>query len=118
MSMTTRYPWIEDHDKVCELARWLLTHEQAFESAADAVAYFEKPWHWNDEREVMLGNKFYCASCSELNDVTSEALAERVEEGVDCYCADCAAERAAEAKAETDEDVAEARAAWDAKGEP
>ena len=98
-----------DCDEVLRLARWRLRRLTRSATALAIVSFFEKPWHWNDERETMLGNKFRCATCDALTDVTNEELAERVEEGVDCYCADCAAELAAEAKAQMAADIAEAR---------
>ena len=46
-------PWLDDYFDVVQLARWLIDTE-VLTTASDVLAYFEKPWKWNDERDDML----------------------------------------------------------------
>jgi hypothetical protein len=46
-------PWLDDYSEVVRLGQWLVDTE-SFTTARELLAYFSKPWHWNDERENML----------------------------------------------------------------
>ena len=49
--MSNKNEWHGDYDNVLALANWL-DDESCFESATDAIYFFEKPWKWSREWEL------------------------------------------------------------------
>ena len=69
------YPkWIEDHNEVMLLARWL-NNEGTFDDCRDMLAFFEKPWNGDNERVEMIGlqndTMFKCVDCDNVEPRTS-----------------------------------------------
>ena len=48
--------WFIDHGEVLRLGRWLVADDR-ITSTKDLLYFFEKPWKWTDEYEVMLAQE-------------------------------------------------------------
>jgi hypothetical protein len=63
--------WFEVYDEVTRLAHWLVENDY-FEGCDDEMGelllYFDKPWNWDNEYRVMIGDKFRCEECEEIFD--------------------------------------------------
>ena len=58
--MSVRAPWVTDYSEILRLARWL-DDQGTFESCRDMLAYFEKPWNWDNDRNEMLAAEMLAA---------------------------------------------------------
>ena len=105
--------WCADYAEVVRLAEWLVKHEDY--DAAQLLDYLGSPWHYDNERKLMLGKLYRCADCEAMHEPESESREEKCSDaalnGEDpgLYCPDCEDQRRAEAAADAAEADAEMR---------
>jgi hypothetical protein len=97
--------WIDDYGEVVRLAHYLVNesdewdHLSASHKLVELLNYLEKPWHYDEDYQLMTHKMFRCDDCQTVCEVETEEQGEKAEAGDKQRCADCDEERRAEAMA-------------------